>query len=190
MEGAAIMRRSTTRGRRGEWLLTDDRTGQTIWSGDARREWNGLIVHKSVYEPRHPIDYLRSRPDRSLTVPFARPEPTPVFIGPLVTIIAEDEAGDENQYAPMGPLGAFALGQTDDGGSNNIESNQAGADTITVASAARFEIGDRLGIVLDSGDVFSAQIEYLTGPNTLQLTSILPGATSPGNKVFNYTSTV
>jgi hypothetical protein len=151
------------------------------------REWNGLIVHKDFYERRHEQDYIRARRE-NLTVPDARPEPTPVFVGPLITTIAEDEAGDDNQYAPMGPLGAFAIGQTDDGGSNNIESNQAGADTITVASAARFEVGDRLGIFLDTGDLFMTQLEYLTGPNTLQLTQILPGPVSAGNRVINYTS--
>lgn len=184
-----MLKRSTTRGRDGEHLVVCDRSGFTVWSGDTVREWNGLRVYKGFAEARHPQDFLRSRRE-DFRVPDARPARAiedETFVGPLITTIAEDVAGENNQYAPMGPLGAFALGQLDDDGVD-IESNSAGADSITVASLARFQVADRLGIVLDSGDVFSASVEYIIGPRTLQLTLPLPWATSAGNRVFNYTA--
>lgn len=174
--------------RPGDFLRTCDRSGFTVWASETVKEWTGAIVHKDFYEPRHPQDTIRVRRREDMRMPDPRPEPVTIFTGPLITEIDDDIAGDNDQFAPMGPLGAFTLGQTDDGGSNNVESNAAGANTITVASYARFEIGDRLGIVLNSGDMFFAQIEYFTGPKTLQLTQILPGSTSAGNRVFNYTS--
>ena len=64
--------------REGEWNLICDRSGRKIKASEARREWNGLIVHESEYEERHPQDYVRGRPDRQ-AVPFTRPEPPDTF---------------------------------------------------------------------------------------------------------------
>jgi hypothetical protein len=185
------MKRSTTRGRDGDYLVVDDRSGFTRWRSHCVRQWNGLIVHRSIYDSRHPQDYLRARRE-DFRLPDARPEgriEDQVFVGPLVTEIAADVPGFDDMYAPMGPLGVFAVGQTDDGGVE-IESNLAGADSITVASVRRMNVGDRIGIVLDSGDLFSTEIEYIIGAATLQIAGTLPGSTSAGNRVFDYTAAV
>ncbi len=186
------MRRSTTRGRQGEFLRVDDRTGFTQWSGDTVKEWTGAIVHRSQYEARHPQDFLRARRE-NLRIPDPRPD-VPIanatFIGPLITTIAADVPGENNQYAPMGALGQFALGQADDDGSDLQESNAAGSLSITVTSIARMSVGDQLGILLDSGDLFLTHIAYLTSNTTLQLTQELPGSTSAGKRVFDYTATI
>lgn len=41
-----------------------DRTGFKIRVEDARREWNGQLVDKRVFERRHPQDFVRSKPDK------------------------------------------------------------------------------------------------------------------------------
>ena len=46
---------------------------------NTRREWQGLIVRKEVFEPRQPQDFVRGVQDIQ-TVPYARPRPTNVFI--------------------------------------------------------------------------------------------------------------
>jgi hypothetical protein len=184
------MRRSTTRGRDGDYLVVDDRTGITRWRSECIKDWQGLIVHRSVYEPRHPQDFLRARRE-DFRIPDARPErriEDESFVGPLVTEIADDVPGNNNEYAPMGPLGAFALGQTEDDFGDQQESNTAGSLSITVTSTRRMRPADRIGVILDSGDLFLTEIDYVTSSTTLQMTQPLPGSTSAGNRVFDYTA--
>lgn len=66
--------------RRGQHKLVDDRTGFTIYSGDARKEWNGRIVHKDEYESRHPQDFVRGVAEDP-GVREARPAQEPRFLG-------------------------------------------------------------------------------------------------------------
>ena len=182
------MRRS--RSRPGDHLMIDDRTGFTIWASDAQKEWTGVLVHRRVWEARHSQDFVRGvrddmrvndpRPDRSIE--------NSNFVGPLITEIAEDVPGNDNEFAPMGPLGAFALGQTDDAGTNEIESNAAGSISITVDSTSGMSNHDRIGVMLDTGDLFLTSIAYITSSSTLQMTQALPGSVSVGNRVFDYTS--
>lgn len=184
------MRRSTTRGRNGDFLRVCDRTGFTVWASDTVKEWTGAIVHRGVWEARHPQDFVRGvrddmrvsdpRPDRSIA--------NSNFVGPLVTEIAADVPGNQNEYAPMGALGQFALGQAEDDRGDQEESNQAGAVSITVDSTSGMSEDDRIGVMLDSGDLFLTQIEYITSPSTLQMTQALPGNVSVGNRVFDYTA--
>lgn len=185
------MRRSTTRGRNGEFLRIDDRTGFTEWSGDTVKEWTGAIVHRSKYEARHPQDFIRARREH-FRVHDPRPDVSIASInsvGLLITEIAEDVPGNNNEYAPMGALGHFALGQAEDDFGDQEESNQAGSLSITVESTSGMSEEDRIGVTLDSGDVFLTQIDYITGLTTLQLTEALPGATSAGKHVIDYTAT-
>lgn len=47
-----------------------------------RKEWTGLLVcEDTCWEPRHPQMTLRGVPDNQ-TLPWTRPEPTPVFLNP------------------------------------------------------------------------------------------------------------
>lgn len=71
------------------WRICD-RTGFRTRAEDTRKEWNGLIVRGTVFEMRHPQDFVRSGHDDQ-TVPEARSEPVMQFIGPLTTLIGADE---------------------------------------------------------------------------------------------------
>lgn len=46
----------------GQYNMICDRTGQKMKSSEARREWNGFIVHHSVFLERHPQDYVKPVP--------------------------------------------------------------------------------------------------------------------------------
>ncbi len=82
--------------RKGDHLVVCDRSGFTIPSSRARKEWNGLIVDKRFWEPRHPQDTIRV-PREDMRVPDARPQPVPQFIGPLMTVTtAAASAGSRN----------------------------------------------------------------------------------------------
>lgn len=57
---------------KGEHLVVCDRSGKVYDSSNTRREWNGLIVGKDEWEPRHPQEFRRGiRED--IAVKEARP---------------------------------------------------------------------------------------------------------------------
>ena len=63
----------------GGWNVLCDRTGCKIKSTDAKQEWNNLMVRKESWEPRHPQDLIRSKPDRQ-QVENPRSEREDVFL--------------------------------------------------------------------------------------------------------------
>jgi hypothetical protein len=46
--------------RMGDNLVVCQRSGRTCYASETRREWNGLIVHRDHWEPRHPLDQIRA----------------------------------------------------------------------------------------------------------------------------------
>lgn len=48
----------------GDYNVICDRTGFKVKRSDCRKQWDNKIVRKESWEPRHPQDLLRSRPDR------------------------------------------------------------------------------------------------------------------------------
>lgn len=183
-----MLRRPKTRD--GDFKVVCDRSGFTFNRSQCVKEWNGLLVYRGFYEARHPQDFLRARRE-DFRIPDARPAPSIKDlpgVGPLITEIAEDVPGNNDEYAPMGPLGAFAIGQAEDDFGDREESNAAGSLSITVTSTRRMRPADRIGVILDSGDLFLTEIDYVTSSTTLQMTQALPGSTSAGNRVFDYTA--
>lgn len=51
-----------------------DLSGLEFYSDEMRLRWDGLLVHKSHWEPRHPQDFLRARKDRIKPLGPVRPE--------------------------------------------------------------------------------------------------------------------
>lgn len=66
-----------------------DRTGFKIRVEDARREWNGQLVHKSVFERRHPQDFVRAKPDKQ-GVAVSRPEQPRAYVTIPNALYSED----------------------------------------------------------------------------------------------------
>lgn len=71
----------------GNHLLICDRTGRVIRKSDARTQWNGLVVHKSQWEPRHPQDFLRGRKDKQIPEKPIRPEAADTELAPDCTAV-------------------------------------------------------------------------------------------------------
>lgn len=57
----------------GQWNAICDRCSAKRKSGSLRKEWTGLRVCAECWEPRHPQDSLRGKPDYQ-AVPWARPD--------------------------------------------------------------------------------------------------------------------
>lgn len=64
----------------GTWNCICQLCGRQFKSDEVRKRWDGLIVCKNDWEERHILDFLRTRPDGSSSVPFTSPEPTDVFV--------------------------------------------------------------------------------------------------------------
>lgn len=70
--------------RPGDHKMICDRSGFEMYASESRKEWNGLIVRRDFWEPRHPQDFLRAVPDYQ-HVPDARPEQANNFITTAIT---------------------------------------------------------------------------------------------------------
>lgn len=76
----AIKNHRSNRFKNGDHLVMCQRTGRVVYASECVREWNGLLVHKSVYEPKHPL--LMARPRIESPAPtLLNPEPTDVYVG-------------------------------------------------------------------------------------------------------------
>ena len=60
----------------GDWNVLCDVCGFKFKSRDIQKRWDGFMVCKEDYEPRHSSDFFRGFPDDS-SVPFTRPNNTP-----------------------------------------------------------------------------------------------------------------
>jgi hypothetical protein len=63
----------------GDWLYQCQRCGFTRYASQIREEWTGLRVCGSCWEPRHPQEFVRARPDDQ-TAPYANPPGAPHFL--------------------------------------------------------------------------------------------------------------
>jgi len=68
----------------GQWNAICDRCGFEHKSGQLKLEWTGLRTCPTCWEPRHPQDFVRGKPDRQ-NVAWSRPDAPPVFITTPVT---------------------------------------------------------------------------------------------------------
>lgn len=74
--------------KRGTYKVRCDLSGTLVNSDQVRKMWNGLIVRKELWTPRHPQDKMaKPTPERKPAHP--RPEGEPEFIE-ATDITAED----------------------------------------------------------------------------------------------------
>lgn len=65
--------------KQGSWNVICDRCGEKKKAEEVRQDWQGFIVCSSCYEPRHSLDFIRTKTDKQ-SVPFSRPRPPDVFV--------------------------------------------------------------------------------------------------------------
>ena len=76
-----------------------------INSKDAREEWNGLVVHKSEWEARHPQDFVRGIKERIVPDGPLRPEVTGTTVDSenYIQYVADDYIVDQDDYVEINP---------------------------------------------------------------------------------------
>jgi len=67
------------------WVCCD-RCGFDYYHTEVREEWNGLVVCRECYEPRHPQDFVRGKRDKIVGDWPLRPCPPDVEVGDLDTV--------------------------------------------------------------------------------------------------------
>lgn len=76
----------------GDFYRIDDRSGFKVRSYRTRKEWTGLIIKDTMWEPRHPQDFVRGvRDDQS--VPDPRPRQADQFLYVNTTLASAANAG-------------------------------------------------------------------------------------------------
>jgi hypothetical protein len=73
----------------GDFWRICDVCGFKCRASETSKRWDGLMVCREDFEPRHPQDFVRGRRDRQ-NVPDPRPEAADTFIGPTEAIFTED----------------------------------------------------------------------------------------------------
>jgi hypothetical protein len=66
----------------GTWNVICDLCGVKFKSDQIRQRWDGFLVCPNDFEARHPLDFIRTREERT-GVPFTRLEPPDNFITPV-----------------------------------------------------------------------------------------------------------
>lgn len=82
----------------GDYNAVCDRCNFKYKASELLEEWTGLKVCSLCWEPRHPQDFIRSKPDQQ-PLPWTRPEPADVFIGSSSGI-----ACDAQEFMPLFPV--------------------------------------------------------------------------------------
>lgn len=77
--------------RGGTFLRTCDRSGFVTKAPNTKQEWTQAIVERRFWEARQPQDFVRGVKDDQ-TVPQARPQPPPIFVGPIFTTLSQNAA--------------------------------------------------------------------------------------------------
>ena len=70
---------SETTFKHGDWNAICDVCGFKKKASELRKRWDGRMVCEKDWEPRHPQDLIRSKPDDE-SVPWTRPEQEDDFI--------------------------------------------------------------------------------------------------------------
>ena len=73
----------------GDYNVVCDRSGFKCKRSECRETWDGYLVRKDFWEPRHPQDFVRSTKDDPEPVPDARPR-TRVYIQDDEQITTDD----------------------------------------------------------------------------------------------------
>lgn len=62
--------------KKGQWRAWCQVCGRPLLSDDIVRRWDNLLVGPECWEPRHPQEYLKVRPETSGKLPWRAPEPS------------------------------------------------------------------------------------------------------------------
>ena len=69
---------------KGEWNAICDVCGKKVKSHHLKKRWDGLLVCREDWEPRHPQEFVRAKADKQVPS-WTRPEPSDTFTSVVAT---------------------------------------------------------------------------------------------------------
>lgn len=75
------------------WNAICDSCGFKFKSDQLKKRWDGLMVDEACWEPRQPQDFLRAVRETSNTLPWTRPDVTPLVAVPIANFTATPTMG-------------------------------------------------------------------------------------------------
>ncbi len=142
----------------GSHYRIDDRSGFKVRSFDTKKEWNGLWIRNDMFEDRQPQDFVRGQSDPQ-NVEEPRPRSTPIFLGPLMTVLTANAAAGQANLTVELTTRMFA------------------GDTVELLCG-----------VLDQAFQFRTTILLVNSTTSLTLAKVLPYAAPSGNLLTDLTA--
>lgn len=139
--------------KKGDWNAICDTCGFKFKASQLRKTWDGFYVCKNDWEPRHPQERLRSKPDNR-PLPWTRPDGPIVSAGGVITLSASatpsvsplDVGGSvfrTNGTTPITNFVFYYTGQT---------IRVMAADTITIRNNATIKLATGVDFDMRLGD--------------------------------------
>ena len=100
----------------GDYLVKSDQSGRVFYASEMVKQWDGLLVHHTEFEIRHPQDFVRPQKDPEPLHEVRIKSPATVYVD-----LVDHEVGETSVPAPQGP--AFHLFSPDGVGGWVIETN-------------------------------------------------------------------
>lgn len=94
-----------------KWWVHCPVCAEKILGGEALRRWDGLMVCKDCWEPRHPLDFYRPRNDTH-PLPFKNEE-SEVNVGPTYVVPAPTYFCDLYRAQGMADIGITDCARAD-----------------------------------------------------------------------------
>jgi hypothetical protein len=68
-----------------DYNVTCDASGFVCKKSETRKMWNGMIVRKDFWEPRHPQDFIPSKPEKPGPIDVRAEQQDPPLLDPPIT---------------------------------------------------------------------------------------------------------
>lgn len=138
----------------GDWNVICDRCGFKFKRSECRYEWNGLLVCKDDWEPRHPQDFVRGVADRQ-AVPDARPDTDGIALYAETTLSA-DEVSGETELSVTSNTG-FSSGDSitiflDNDETHLSTISSVGSGTVTISTALPSKASSGKKVIVDTAE--------------------------------------
>jgi hypothetical protein len=145
--------KSRTRYVKGDYNVISDRDGGKYKRSECRKEWNGLLVHRDEWEPRHPQDFVKGVKD-DMSVPDPRPGAEDTHSVFETTLDAAEDSGQTTlsvtSTANMTNGYTILVHQDDDTIHISTISSFVAGDTVTIADALTHKSASGSTVVIQS----------------------------------------
>lgn len=141
----------------GEWLAVCDVCQFEYYASQLKRRWDGYMVCEKDWEPRHPLDFIKAKPERAFPT-FIRKEEEPTITLTTSPIVVTATVYDTNGNPVVGILPNIANSLPHIATTTTPSITNASGQTVFTVSPA--SVGETY-IRVVYGSVSSTPIRYI-----------------------------